>query len=170
MPNTLYITSNSKEWKVEIDEKGNEKYEVKIGGKARTVEIKEAGEGLFHLLIDGKPLTISLSLTKGGCEVSSKEGQFVLSITRVPHKWLNETSDLKGKTIDIVRSPMPGRILKIFVKEGDRVDKNSVLLTLEAMKMENEIRSPVKGVVKKLYVKENMPVEGKVKLVEIEEK
>lgn len=44
-----------------------------------------------------------------------------------------------------VRSPMPGNILSVNVSEGTSVNKGDVLMTLEAMKMENEIMAPVSG-------------------------
>lgn len=51
-----------------------------------------------------------------------------------------------------VESPMPGKIISVAVKEGEAVEKDQLLLILEAMKMENEIRSPSGGVVDKILV------------------
>ncbi len=53
-----------------------------------------------------------------------------------------------------VKAPMPGLVLRIDVKEGEQVEENSVLLVMEAMKMENEIFAPKKGVVKQILVKQ----------------
>lgn len=47
-------------------------------------------------------------------------------------------------------APMPGRIAKVFVAEGDAVTKGKALLVLEAMKMEHEIKAPYDGRVAKL--------------------
>lgn len=46
-----------------------------------------------------------------------------------------------------VKAPMPGTILKMNVKVGDKVEKDALVCILEAMKMENEIFSPVSGTV-----------------------
>ena len=46
---------------------------------------------------------------------------------------------------EAVKSPMPGTILKVNVKNGDAVKKGQVLMILEAMKMENEIMAPKAG-------------------------
>ena len=46
-----------------------------------------------------------------------------------------------------VKAPMPGTVLKMNVKVGDKVEKNSLVCILEAMKMENEIFSPEAGTV-----------------------
>lgn len=53
----------------------------------------------------------------------------------------------------VVESPMPGNIMKLLVKEGDRVNQGDNLLILEAMKMENDICSELSGKVYKIYVK-----------------
>ena len=52
----------------------------------------------------------------------------------------------------VVSAPMPGKILKVAVKEGESVSKGDLLVVLEAMKMENEIFSPADGVVKQVAV------------------
>ena len=46
-----------------------------------------------------------------------------------------------------VKAPMPGTILRMNVKVGDHVEKDSLVCIIEAMKMENEIFSPVSGTV-----------------------
>ena len=47
-----------------------------------------------------------------------------------------------------------GKILSISAQEGDNVNKNEVIMTLEAMKMETEIVSPVSGKISKILVSE----------------
>lgn len=54
----------------------------------------------------------------------------------------NTEQSITGVTIE---APMPGSILGVSVKVGDQVKKDQLLVTLEAMKMENEIVSPVDG-------------------------
>ena len=51
-----------------------------------------------------------------------------------------------------VVSQMTGRIVRIDVKTGDKVDEGDVLLVIEAMKMENEITAPVGGTVTEIAV------------------
>ena len=65
-------------------------------------------------------------------------------------------------------SPMPGRIRRSLVAEGDTVASGQVLLVLEAMKMEHAIRSPRDGRVVRLLFREGELVEAGVALVEIE--
>ena len=47
---------------------------------------------------------------------------------------------------------MPGKVIKLFVIEGDKINKGDVVLIIEAMKMENVIVSPADGIVNKINV------------------
>ena len=58
----------------------------------------------------------------------------------------------------VVQAPMPGVILKTYVKKGDLVKRGDPLCVLVAMKMENEIRSVTDGVVKEVFVEDGMKV------------
>jgi biotin carboxyl carrier protein len=66
-------------------------------------------------------------------------------------------------------APMPGKILKVFVKEGDAVKRGQPVLILEAMKMEHGIQAAFDGVVKRLLVKEGDRVELGAALCDVEE-
>jgi len=57
-----------------------------------------------------------------------------------------------------IKAPMPGKVLKILVDQGEIVEKGQVLLLLEAMKMENEIFASSTGVVKRINCKEGETV------------
>ncbi|MCS7116230.1 MAG: hypothetical protein NZ896_02030 [Nitrososphaerales archaeon] len=59
-----------------------------------------------------------------------------------------------------VTSPLSGKVLRINVKVGDRVDENTSVLVLESMKMEIDIYPSSSGVVKEIKVKEGEDVES----------
>ena len=58
-----------------------------------------------------------------------------------------------------VRAPMPGKVVKVLVKTGDKVAAGQPLLVIEAMKMENELRTPREGIVGAVKAVEGKPVE-----------
>ena len=65
-----------------------------------------------------------------------------------------------------VKSPLPGTILSVNVKEGDRVAPRQNLFVLEAMKMENNIDAERGGVVKSIHVQKGATVmEGDLLIV-----
>ena len=63
---------------------------------------------------------------------------------------------------------MPGKVVKINVKEGDEVEEGTVMIVVEAMKMENNIVATAKAKVKKVLVVENEMVDNKKQLIELE--
>ena len=68
---------------------------------------------------------------------------------------------------EVVKSPMPGNILKINVSQGQAVKEGDVLIILEAMKMENEIVAPKSGSVAQIAVSKGQVVETGTPLVVI---
>ncbi len=55
---------------------------------------------------------------------------------------------------EIVEAPMAGKITRVHVKAGDKINEGDVLLIIEALKMENPILAPVSGVMKELRISE----------------
>ncbi|HPE35131.1 MAG TPA: acetyl-CoA carboxylase biotin carboxyl carrier protein subunit [Bacteroidales bacterium] len=65
-------------------------------------------------------------------------------------------------------SPLPGRVFKINVKEGDAVSKGDILLVIDAMKMENNILAKKDATVKKILVALHDMVDSSAVLIELE--
>ncbi|HCB89730.1 MAG TPA: acetyl-CoA carboxylase biotin carboxyl carrier protein subunit, partial [Porphyromonadaceae bacterium] len=66
-----------------------------------------------------------------------------------------------------LKSPMPGKIVDIFVSEGDLVNEGEPVLRLEAMKMQNEITACCNGVIRKIHVAPGQSIMQDELLVEI---
>jgi len=66
-----------------------------------------------------------------------------------------------------VKAPMPGMVIAIAVEPGQHVQKNQSLLSLHAMKLENDIRSPREGVVEEIVVKPNDVLEKGAVMVKL---
>lgn len=67
-----------------------------------------------------------------------------------------------------IGAPMPGTIIDIKVKDGDRVKKGDTLVVLSAMKMETVVKSPVSGKIKKLAIVNGQKLEGDDLLMDID--
>ncbi len=68
----------------------------------------------------------------------------------------------------MLRSPMPGRVMSISVRPGDRVSAGDEVCVVEAMKMEQSIRAPRDGVVKTIHVQPLDSVSANDPLIELE--
>lgn len=120
------------------------------------------GEETYLKIGEGKEIIIryvdSSEPNEDGMRTLTFEINGVMREIKVQDKQLEVNTDKnlkaeKGNPCQI-GSPIPGTVGKILVKEGDRVEKNSILMTVEAMKMETSIVSKVSGVVDKIYIKE----------------
>ena len=68
-----------------------------------------------------------------------------------------------------LRAPMPGLLKAVHVTEGDVVERGAPIMTLEAMKMENELLAPARSRVVRLAVSAGTKVEGGAVLAVLEE-
>ena len=69
---------------------------------------------------------------------------------------------------ETINAPMPGNVLNVMVKAGDKVAKGDVLLILEAMKMENEIMAPHDGTILGVHVTKGESVDSGKLLVSMQ--
>jgi biotin carboxyl carrier protein len=73
-----------------------------------------------------------------------------------------------GAAGSALTAPMPGTVIEVLAKAGDRIAHRQPLLVLEAMKMETPVVAPYEGVVKAVHVNEGDRVAGGALLVELE--
>ena len=77
-------------------------------------------------------------------------------------------SSSRGRpTSGLISSAIPGKIVSVLVSEGDKVDSSSVVIVLEAMKMQNEIKAGIDGKVEKIMCEPGQRIEANVPLMEI---
>lgn len=75
-----------------------------------------------------------------------------------------------GRHDDELISPMPGKVIDVRVKPGDKVSKGDIVAIIEAMKMENNIIAPYVAIVEKVNVEKGNMVNGAEVLVKLSEK
>ena len=83
-----------------------------------------------------------------------------------PRKKALRMADGAGQ--NVVKTQMPGRIVRILVAAGDVVDEGDSLIVVEAMKMENELKATAAGTVSKICVSEGEQVQARTTLIELE--
>jgi biotin carboxyl carrier protein len=150
------------------------------------VDLVELASGALRATIDGRP--VDLDVVALGAQLSVRvDGQVVdlttegvppdigavasghRSYVRVESERMRLADQAKKPTVSgtekVVRSPMPGRVVKLLVNKGDPVEIGQGLVVLEAMKMENEVRARAAGVVADVHVAAGATVEGNAKLV-----
>ncbi|MBT3168581.1 MAG: acetyl-CoA carboxylase biotin carboxyl carrier protein subunit [Candidatus Cloacimonetes bacterium] len=101
-----------------------------------------------------------------------QEKQVQKSLVRTPKKTSQISVPKKivqNLKTGVLAAPIPGLVLKLLVKEGDKVISGQPVLILEAMKMESEIVANVTGIIKLISVKEGDSVQEQQTLLEIGE-
>lgn len=87
--------------------------------------------------------------------------------TTFTKKWTNRKK-WEEPNPHLIEAYIPGTVVHINVKEGDEVEGNDVLLTLQAMKMDNKITAPFSAKVKKIYVNKGEQVPKGTLMIELE--
>ncbi|MCK4836170.1 MAG: hypothetical protein KAT17_06015 [Candidatus Aminicenantes bacterium] len=160
---------NGKEREIEITQKGSREFEILIDNQSHNLEAGSCGIDLISLLIDNRSYDISYSFVGDTVHLNFRNQYFnieVLDERKMRMRRVRSSLELSGP--EIIKSSMPGRVVKVLVEPGERVESGSGIIIIEAMKMENEIQCRNPGVVKYVHVKPGQVVESEVMMVEIE--
>jgi biotin carboxyl carrier protein len=139
--------------------------QAKIDGRSVDVDVVPLGAQL-SIRVDGKvvDLTVEGVPPEIGAVASGHR-----SYVRVESERMRSAEQAKKVTATggdkVVKSPMPGRVVKVLVEKGEAVAVGQGLLVLEAMKMENEVRARIAGAVAEVHVVAGAAVEGGAKLL-----
>lgn len=124
-------------------------YKYKINGNLYNVTVNDIEENIARVEVNGTPYTVEMDkpvkaapkpVTRPASAPKTSTGAPVVARPAA-------TSNKSG-----IKSPLPGVILDIKVKEGDTVKKGQLIAILEAMKMENNINADKDGVVSAVKV------------------
>ena len=153
---------------VHIAQAGARKIEGDLNGKSFTVEFLGHDQHQLKIMLNGRTETVYCSVNEEQKTIVNFHG---LNFTCFRTDQLNEDYDYaRGAEANdkmMLVSPMPGKVVKINVKEGDEVSKGTVMIVVEAMKMENNITATTNAKVKRILVAENEMVDNKKQLIEL---
>jgi biotin carboxyl carrier protein len=175
MANHRYVaTSGALTRNLELEALGGGRYTITVDGKPREVDARRLAGGNWSVLIDGQSYDIELEVA-GATE---REGAYntlvrghVVGLTVQDERRVRMSAGARKVKVEgpqLVKCPMPGKVVKVLVEPEQVVEDGTPLLIIEAMKMENEIRAPTKGKVTRIYVEAGQTVESHAKLVSIE--
>jgi acetyl/propionyl-CoA carboxylase alpha subunit len=152
-------------------------FEVTIDGKNYRLKL-DRNDGRWRCHLDGRefevdailvrPDVLSLRVGNTAYEVKSERvaGDLYLWLggTRFGAE-VRDPRSLRGRTRagedhgpKKIVAPMPGKVVRLLVADGDEVELGSGVAVVEAMKMQNEIKSPKKGTVRKILKNEGEAV------------
>ncbi len=161
-------TIGEKEARVTVEEVGVARYRVTIDGAEHLVDAHEVQSSLWSVLRGADSFEVDIQWRDEEYEVLIAGDCYKFSLMNEQRKALMRTAGKGGVGKAMVTSPMPGKVVKLLVAEGDDVRADQGVIVVEAMKMENELKSAVAGKVKEIFVKEGEVVESGAKLIFVE--
>jgi biotin carboxyl carrier protein len=154
--------------KVEIIEKEGNNFHFKVDERLYTLDSLKVEDGVYSLIHNGH--SINMEMIEGDKPnhyyVNTRSNGYHIEVLDARARYLSGSGN-PLETGNLIVSPMPGKIVKILVKEGEKITKGTVLIIVSAMKMESEYRSPSDGTINRIFVNEGETVDGNQKMVEI---
>jgi len=152
-------------------------YEIQVDGKSYRLELSRV-DGRWETRLDGCDVVIDavlarrdvLSILIGGKAYEVKRERTATDMhlwvgsrrygvqLRDPRALRGRAGADDGKGPRKLIAPMPGKVVRVLLKEESQVDAGQGVVVVEAMKMQNEIKSPKKGVVRKIVASEGSAV------------
>ena len=150
------------------------KFMVEIDGNRCSVDAQRVDGQSMSLLIDGtvgqkpgsRPTTTSHEVTvvpdRGSGQLAVNVGTKSVMVAMNGRRRAERRTDglHAGSGLQRVLAPMPGKIVRILVKQGDTVQPRQPIVVIEAMKMENELRAVRDGVIEVIHVREGQSVDA----------
>ena len=159
------VAETKSAWKVSLQEEGKEWVHYDISKR----DFKQA-EQYISFLFSGKSYLIDVIGQDTEYTVFTRNSFRTIKVFNdemLLHESLKKGGGFGGD--QELKSGMPGKIIEIFVKEGDVVKANKPLLIMEAMKMENEMRASRDVKIKEIRVKQGDSIESGAVLIKFEE-
>ena len=156
---------DDKEYRIKLEEKIENEIKVSLGKKEFRVSVEFISRDEILLNIDGRVHNVIVNSNSLFYSVYVN-GRF-FKVEKKSVLQILGKSGARPQKRDI-KTSMPGRIVKVFVKEGDQVREGQAVLVLEAMKMQNEIKSPQSGTITRINPQAGESVEAGALLFSIE--
>ena len=131
-------------------------FKFTIDGKQYNAAVNELEDNFAEVTINGKTYKVELEKEEAPAAAAVRRPAAAAATAAAPAGLMT------------VKSPLPGSIVKVLVKAGQAVKKGDVLLTMESMKMENNVTAEADGTVKAVYVEPGKTVMQDDKLLDLE--
>ena len=155
----------------EISREGNQ-LTIAVDDEVFNVDLVKVGPAEYSVLYKGRSYNIEVVPGREPKHYTVNTFYFSLEIVVVDAETRyirSRDNAIGGHASNIIRSPMPGKIVKILVAEGDVVEVGQTVIIVSAMKMESEFKASKAGTVAKISVAEGDTVDGNQILVEIDD-
>lgn len=134
---------------VEIDQIGHRIFTISANGKTFKSVTSQFDAGSRTLTSYFPHTRLETRFVKDGANITLFQQGQQYRLCSVSPKWIEKALGIKDMAHSVL-APMPCKILRVEVEQGQQVKKEQVLIVIESMKMETSIRSPQDGIVSKI--------------------
>ncbi len=138
---------------------------VRVGDRWYTVEVGDLTRSPVQVTVDGETFDVDIDVAAAPSPRSRGRPAGGLAVPEAPAAAASSGAPVDD---DVLRSPMPGRVMSVMVRPGDTVSAGDEVCVVEAMKMEQSILAHRDGVVKTVFVQPLDSVNANDPLVELE--
>lgn len=145
--------------------------QIDVDGKIYDVDLMHTADGTFSILQGGHSYNIELVPESNSKKYSAYTlyDTFDVEVIDAEARYLrNRNANGTASAESKISSPMPGKVVKVLVSEGDPVKEGDTVIIISAMKMESEYKAPRDGIIKKVYVKNEDTLDSNQTLIELE--
>ena len=114
--------------------------------------VREVEPSVFSVLVEGRSFEVRVVPTPDGLQVHAGGRKFSVEV-RDPRDASRLSRAATGSGRQNISTPMPGKVVRMLVGEGDAVEAGQGLVVVEAMKMQNEMRASRSGRVVEVRVR-----------------
>jgi len=145
---------------------------LRIDGQLAEANCQTITPGVYSILLNGRRYEAFVSRQARDAHgshpyiVTIAQRRYVIELND-PRQWRRTGSSIDADGPQEIVAPMPGKIVKVLVVEGQQVSRDQGLLVMEAMKMQNEMRAPRDGRIERIYGKEGTGVESGARLLRL---
>ena len=157
-----------REIRVRVEEVGVARYRVTVDGKDHLVDAHQVQDSVWSVLYGADSFEVDVQERDDLHEVLIEGDCYKFSLMNEQRRALVRAGGKGAVGKALVTSPMPGKVVRLLVSEGEEVQADQGVIVVEAMKMENELKASVPGKVKEVFVKEGEVVEAGAKLLLVE--
>ena len=143
---------------------------IDIDGVVYDVDIVMTENGVCSLLHNGKSYNAELIRSEQGkkYKVNTHFSSFDVDIVDNQSKFLRMRKKDDSSQDDKIISPMPGKVVKLLVSEGDEVNAGDNVVVIEAMKMQSNYKVNSDCIIKEILVKEGDTVNSDQVLIKLD--
>jgi biotin carboxyl carrier protein len=141
-------------------------YDLSVGDKTIALSVRKIGENIFMLIANGVNRVLHVVGHNGKTYVHL-DGSVILVEDVLAEQDAATGAHEVVDGLQKVVAPMPGKLVKVAVSEGEKVTKGMTVCIIEAMKMENVIQAKLDGVVKNVSCEVGTLVDTDTPIMEI---